>query len=194
MKKWNIQLILFVCIIICFDIFTGYLVIGRNMRFLHEENGLLENMQVVLLSLTILVFAMQLWMKKRSHPVFPLAGAYLCAVFVLRELDVEELDVPNFLIQLGSGIGRNIILVVLGGLLAGYALKKQKIIRTFLPAFFFETSSLTIFVGLLFLVSGWPFDKGIIHTEYYQFYEEIFELTGYYLMFAGAVLGLRETP
>jgi len=191
MKRINTLLFLFVCIIVCFDIFAGYLVIGLDMRHLHEENGVLENIQVILLALTILVFAIQLYKRKDSHPVFSLAGAFLCIVFILRELDVEELDVPQIFILLGSGTGRNILMAALGILLAVYALKNQHSIRQFLPAFFFETSSLTILMGMLFLVFGGLFDKNIIETEYYQFFEEIFEVTGYFLIFAGAVLGVR---
>ena len=182
-------MLIFLLCICCFDIIAGYLVIGRGMVWLHKENGMLENTQVILLALTMIVFFLQLYCRKDSHRIFPLAGAFLCLFFILRELDVEKLDVPQVLILLGSGTGRNILLFNMGVVLIVYAVMNFSAIRTFLPQFFFEKSSLTILAGLLFLVSGWLFDKEIIDTVHYQFFEEILEVTGYYLMFAGAVIG-----
>ncbi len=190
MKRVSKKLLLFIAVICCFDILVSYLVIWLDMSLLHEENGLLENLQVILLVMTIAVFFQQLYLRRNFHRVFPLAGSFLCLVFILRELDVEKLDVPQIFILLGSGSGRNILMAVLGLALFAYALRNFRAIRLFLPKFFYETSSLTILVGLLFLVSGGLFDKGSITTVYYQFFEEILEVTGYYLMFAGAVIGL----
>lgn len=192
MKKINKTLLIFVLGICCFDIFAAYLVIGMEMPRLHEENGLFENIQVLLLVITMAVFALQSIVRKNSHRVFPLAGSFLCMVFVLRELDVEKLDVPQIFIVLGSGTGRNVLMVALGVLLLIYAILNFRSIRVFVPQFFFETSSLTILAGLLFLVSGGLFDKEAIETVHYQFYEEILEVTGYYLMFAGSVIGLNS--
>lgn len=190
MKRPNKLLLIFILVICCFDILVSYLVIGQGMTALHNENGLLENIQVVLLALSIAVFGLQLYLKKNSHCVFALAGSFLCLVFILRELDVEKLDVPQVIILLGSGLGRNVLMAGLGISLFVYAVIKFRSILKFLPQFFFETSSLTILVGLLFLVSGGVFDKGAVDLTYYQFFEEVLEVTGYYLMFTGAVLGL----
>ncbi len=191
MKRVTSKLIFFVLAICCFDILISYLVIGLDMIQLHDENGLLENMQVILLMLSIVVFLLQVHYRRNSHRVFSLAGAFLCLVFILRELDVEKLDVPQLFIVFGSGVGRNILMGVLGLALFVYAIRNFRAIRVFLPKFFYETSSLTILVGLLFLVSGGLFDKGSIETVHYQFFEEILEVTGYFIMFAGAVLGLE---
>ena len=193
MKRLNKTLLLFVLGICCFDIVAAYLVIGMEMSQLHDENGLFENIQVLLLALTIAAFSLQLYFRKNSHRIFPLAGSFLCLVFILRELDVEKLDVPQIFILLGSGSGRNILMTVLGVSLLIYAILNFRSIRLFLPQFFFETSSLTILAGLLFLVSGGLFDKEIIETVHYQFFEEILEVTGYSLMFAGAVIGLNSS-
>lgn len=192
MKRVNKTLLLFILGICCFDIVAAYLVIGLEMDHLHDENGVFENIQVMLLALTIAAFCLQLFFKKSSHRIFPSAGSFLCLVFILRELDVEKLDVPQIFILLGSGSGRNILMALLGVSLLMYAIINFSSIRTFLPQFFFETSSLTILAGLLFLVSGGLFDKESIETVYFQFFEEILEVTGYYLMFAGSVIVLQS--
>jgi len=190
MKRVNKTLLLFVLTICCFDIVAAYLVIGLEMTQLHEENGLLENIQVLLLALTIAAFFLQLYFRKNSHRIFPLSGSFLCLVFILRELDVEKLNVPQIFIILGSGSGRNILMAVLGVSLLIYAIFNFRSIRLLLPQFFLKTSSLTILAGVLFLVSGGLFDKEIIETVHYQFFEEILEVNGYYLMLAGAVIGM----
>jgi hypothetical protein len=190
MKRVNTTLLLFVIGICCFDMLAGYLVIGLDMSHLSDENGVFENIQVLLLTLTIAAFGLQLYLKKNLHHIFPLAGSFLCLVFILRELDVEKLDVPQIFILLGSGSGRDIFMAVLGVSLLIYAIINFHSIRKFLPQFFFEPASLTILVGLLFLVSGGLFDKGIVETMHDLFFEEILEVTGYYLMFTGTVIGL----
>jgi len=190
MKRAASKLIFFASGICCFGIFVGYLVIGLDMSHLHAENGLLENIQVILLTLTIVVFIMQYFFCENSHRFFSLAGSFLCLVFVLRELDVEDLDLPQLIIMLGSGSGRNILMALLGLALFVYAVKNFRAIRVFIPAIFYETSSLTILVGLLFLIFGGLFDKGYIENVYSQFFEEILEVVGYYLLFTGAVIGL----
>jgi len=192
MKNINKILLLFLLGIACFDILAAYLVIGLEMSQLHEENGFFENMQVFLLSITIFVFFLQTIVRKNSHRVFPLAGSFLCLVFILRELDVEKLDVPQVFIMLGSGVGRNVLMAILGILLLIYAILNFRSIQPFVPQFFFQTSSLTILAGMFFLVAGGLFDKETIETVHYQFFEEILEVTGYYLMFAGSVIGLNS--
>ncbi len=192
MKKVNKTLLLFILGICCFGIIAAYLVIGLEMSQLHEENGLFENIQVLLLALTIAVFFLQIYFKRNAHGIFPLAGSFLCLVFILRELDVEKLDVPQIFILLGSGVGRNVLMAVLGVSLLIYAILNFRSIRGFLPQFFFETASLIILAGLLFLVLGGLFDKETIETVHYQFFEEILEVTGYYLMLTGAIIGMNS--
>ena len=190
MKKITKQLLVCVGLLCCFNLIAAYCVMGLGMVQLHEENGFFENLQVLLLAMTMVTFLVELFFKSRRHHFFPLAGAYLCLVFILRELDVEKLDVPQILILLGSGTGRDILMVILGLALLLFAIKEYKRIRRFFPAVLFETGSLTILAGFILLVVGGYFDKGSEAVPHYQFYEEIIEVSGYYLMFTGALLGL----
>ena len=190
MNKKTKQLLIFIGLLCFFDLIAAYCVMGLGMGHLHEENGFFENLQVLLLTMTMVTFLVELFFKARRHPVFPLAGAFLCLVFILRELDVEKLDVPQILILLGSGTGRDMLMGTLGFALVLFALKEYKNLRSFFPAVAFETGSLTILAGFILLVAGGYFDKGSEAIPHYQFYEEIIEVSGYYLMFTGALLGL----
>ncbi len=175
--------------IACFDMALAFLVINQDMLSLHKENGFLENMQVFALFLTICVFLLQPLFSKCYHRIFSWAGAYLCFTFLLRELDVEDFDLPAIVILVGSGTGRNIVMASLGIALVVYCIARFQTIKVFLPRFFFARSSLLFLAGSIFLVLGGLFDDGGIDVLHYQFYEEILELTGYYLMFTGAVVG-----
>ncbi|MEA3469386.1 MAG: hypothetical protein U9R57_14330 [Thermodesulfobacteriota bacterium] len=187
MKGSNKILISSLLLIGCFDLFIAYQVIGLKASHLHAENGFLENLQAVLLVLSIVVFLSQLFLTSKYNRIFPLGGAFLCFAFLLREIDIEDLDVPAIIIFLGSGTGRNVMVALLATVLIVYAVIHFHEIKNDIPAFFIEKSSLTILVGLILLVSGGVFDKKI-HLAHYQFYEEIIEVTGYYLVFTGAVM------
>ncbi len=193
MKKASSKLICFTTAVCCFDLLISYFVIVRDMSQLYQENGLLENIQVILLLLTMSFLFLQFYFRVNSHRFFSLAGLFLCLVFILRELDVEKLDVPQIIIVLGSGSGRNVLLVVLGLVLFVYAVRHIDAIRKLAQEYVYTISSLTVLMGFLFLISGGIFDKAIIVKEHNQFFEEILELTGYYLLFAGAVMGLGES-
>jgi hypothetical protein len=191
MKKTAVlKLICFTTAVCCFDLFISYLVIGRDMSHLYKENGLLENLQVIFLLLTMSVLLVQFYFRVNSHRFFSLAGAFLCLVFILRELDVEKLDVPRIVIVLGSGCGRDVLMSVMGLALLAYAVRNSTVLRGLLPGYLCTLSLFTVFVGLLFLVFGGLFDKGWIVNMHNQFFEEILEMTGYYFMFAGVVVGL----
>ncbi len=193
MKRASNKLICFTMAVCFFDLLISYFVIVHDMSQLYKENGLLENIQVILLLLTMSFLFLQFYFRANSHRFFSLAGLLLCLVFILRELDVEKLDVPQIVIVLGSGSGRNVLMVVLGLALFVYAVRHIDAIRGFVPGYFYTISSLTVLVGFLFLISGGFFDKESIVKEHNQFFEEILEFTGYYLLFTGAVMGLGES-
>ncbi len=183
------RIILGSLLIICFfDLIIAYQVIGLNHRYLHAENGFLENIQVALLILSCFVFLSHLFFSGKYHQIFSMGGAFLCFVFCLRELDIEKLDLPTIFILAGSGMGRNLSMAILGGTLLIYFIVHFQKIKGSLPAFLFEKSSLTILTGLLLLVLGIGFDKKSFIVDYSQFYEEILEVTGYFFILIGAVL------
>ena len=187
------KLTYFVTAVCCFDLLMSYLVIVFDRSSLYQENGLLENLQVIFLLLTMSVLYLQFHFRVNPHRFFSVAGLFLCLVFILRELDVEKLDVPQIVIVLGSGCGRNVLMSVLGLALLGYAVRNMNVLRELLPEYLYRVSSVTVFVGFLFLIFGGLFDKGNIVKVHNQFFEEILEMTGYYLMFAGAVIGLDKS-
>jgi hypothetical protein len=186
MKKKIVALLV---LIACFDIISAYMVVTQEMAHLQKENGFLENMQALLLAVTVCVFLIQPVISTCYHRIFSWAGAFLCFAFFLREVEVEDFDLPAIVIMLGSGVGRNVFLASVGVALFVYFIVRFQTIKVFLPRYFFEKSSLLFLAGLVFLVLGGLFDKKIIDVVHCQLFEEILEVTGYYLMLIGAVIG-----
>ena len=88
-----------------------------------QENGILENTQVALLLLSGIIFAVQSFAVVRKVRYILWMGAWFCLSIILRELDVEDLAVPQWVVWIGSGTGRNLIMAAGWGVLGVIAIK-----------------------------------------------------------------------
>ena len=117
------------------------------------ENGPLENVQVGLLFIAGVCFILPVFQASRGGLCFLLAGGLLCLSFILREVDVEDLAVPYWVIFCGSGTGRN-ILMALGWLALGIlTIKSRRAVKELIKPII--QSRVTIFLvisGLLLVV------------------------------------------
>src|SRR5688572_24415927 len=102
-------------------IWSAYSVVALNRTDIYAENALLENIQAVLLAGACIVFLGPAAFEKRSDKLILLSCSWLCLAFVLRELDVERLDVPDSLKFIGSGTGRNVLIAGGALILISYA-------------------------------------------------------------------------
>ena len=175
--------------LVCLNILATYWVINSGMSQLHAENNLLENIQVTLLVLTTLAFLTHLLLAGKYHHAFALYVALFCFSSILRELDVETFAIPEILILLGSGTGKKIMLASLWLFLAGYSvINYQKIKPRYWRDLALEKSTLIIFLGGCLLIFGGLFDRRIIDVYHYQFYEELLETNGYFMIWVGAIM------
>ena len=175
--------------LVCLNILATYWVINSGMSQLHAENNLLENIQVTLLALTTIAFLTHLLHTGKYHHLFALCGALFCFSSILRELDVETFDIPEILILLGSGTGKHIMLVSLWLFLTGYGVfNYQKIKPRCWRDLILENATLVIFLGGCLLIFGALLDDHIIEVYNYELYEELLEMNGYFLIWAGAIM------
>ncbi|MGZ8188892.1 MAG: hypothetical protein ACXWTN_09050 [Methylosarcina sp.] len=147
----------------------------------------MENLQGILLFIAGLTYSQAVLYVQKSHRLLPLGGALLCLSFLLRELDVEKFDLPGWIILLGSGYGRNILLISLCLLVVVLLIKNHK---HYLPAVLNLLSRKTgIFaiLGGFLLVLGSLFDDELFDVKLYQFYEELTEMNGYYFILLSAL-------
>lgn len=163
---------------------------GGNTEIVKEDHEL-ENYQVILLFISGAVYLQTLFYAQKGQKLFPAAGALLCFSFILRELDVEKFDLPEIIILLGHGIGRNIMLIGLWLLLAALFVRNSKHYLRIAVNLLMTRSALLMVAGGLLLILGDLFEDKIFGVTFHQLYEELSELNGYFFILLAA-LGLSS--
>ncbi|MDP7404141.1 MAG: hypothetical protein QF782_01745, partial [Porticoccaceae bacterium] len=78
-----------------------------------DENNLLENTQVLVLLLSLMLSIRTAINRVRKDKIISIFFSFLSFGFILREIDLEDFDLPTWIIVLGSGSGRTILLVTI---------------------------------------------------------------------------------
>ncbi|GJL85089.1 MAG: hypothetical protein DHS20C02_08640 [Micavibrio sp.] len=172
------------------QLYACYMGLFAGVEDVYWENGLLENVQVVTLFAALLMFARYLKDLPRYNFIINLVMTLLCFTFLLRELQVEDFDIPTIFIVLFSGLGKWIFLTALWVVLGLYALRYFSVYWKNFQIFARTGFSILIISGGVFLLLGDVFEKHIFPTVHFRFYEESLELVGFYLLFvAGLISG-----
>ena len=157
----------------------------------YDENNLLENTQAVILALSFLMFLVPILNSGRRDRLLAVFFAMLALGFILRELDVERLNVPNLLVLLGSGDGRNILLATGFSCVLVIALFNFRYYLNLASCFLRARVGVTAMVAGIFLVLGDTFEN--IDIAHNMLFEESLELMGYaFFMAASSSLARRE--
>ena len=182
-KTKNYKIALFSGAFICLNLAVLKRMYVDSDMDIHQEGHLLENVQAVafLLSGLCLIVALlrargfMLWMRSFY--------CLTCFLAVVREVDVERMDVPDIVISFGSGILRNIVfgglfvlLIILFFFKYRWQMKKWKLwIKTNL--------AVVCLLGCGFILLGDLFEKlDIDHLE------ELMETNGALLIGLGALI------
>lgn len=147
---------------------------------LYQENGLLENAQVLILFITFFVFFLLSVNQKRNDKLIVTFFALLSFNFILREIDVEEFDIPAVFILFGSGVGRKALLAM--GFLGifFFAMLNVKYYAGLSKSLLGSRVGTLFFMAAVFLFAGGFFEEAaFLHHTYF---EELSELTGYILL------------
>lgn len=162
------------------------------------EDGLMENLQVLELMAVIGLSAAGLVMDAHRHGRWPLWLACLAGVTVLlREVDVERLDLPQVLILLGSGGGRNLLIGLAWVLTLTQLWRRRDRAWPQLMAALRSPACLLAMAGVTCYVLGWPFDKGLLPLDkgHHLFVEELLESCATFLLALAALwLVVRPIP
>jgi len=189
--KFSMRVVLLLSVWAVFPVTSAF---AGSADELAQENGILENTQVVLLLLSGLVFVVQSFRVERNFRFILWMGAWLSPSIILRELDVEKLAVPQWMVWIGSGMGRNLIMGIGWIVLGLLALKSfpelkgafRKIVRSRMAAF--------MLASVLILFLGSFFDHGYISSDKGKLWEESFEILGYFLLLPAAFLSKSLFP
>lgn len=159
---------------------------------LFAEGGFVESGQWILLGSAALLCLWQLLRKPGAHCRAQLAFlALLYSTLLLREVDLEASALPEVLIFLGSGTGRNILL---GGGWAAFFWFAVVRWRTWIPGtkdfLLRNRASWAVVAGCVCYAAGYPFDKEWLPLGPFANVaaEEVVELTACFFFFASAAL------
>ncbi|MDH7943760.1 hypothetical protein QGM61_07990 [Pseudohongiella sp. SYSU M77423] len=158
------------------------LALSNGQTRIYAEYGLLETTQVILLSAACIAFIVTLSRNGRYNTLLMLSCALLCYSFIVRELDVEDFDLPPAVITLTSGTGRNILLAVAFCALLAYALYVdfRHYLKEALQFAVTPAGMMLVAAGLLLYLAA--FFEGYQGVEHPAFCEELTEVTAYTLI------------
>ncbi len=154
---------------------------------LAQENGVLENTQIVLLLLSGLIFVIQSFRVERNYRIIFWMGAWLSPSIIFRELDIEKLAVPQWLIWIGSGTGRNLIMGFGWIALCVLAIKSYSKLKGSFRRIARSRMAILIYSTVIILLLGSLFEHGTIPVEHGMFWEEISEMMAYFLLLLASV-------
>lgn len=160
-----------------------------------SEDGIVEITQSVFLAFSMIGFAYHAFIGKEIEAKLASFGLSLLSLtFFLREVDVEKFDIPSFLIMLGSGSGRNLLLVSLWIILLVFTFKYISVEKEKIVAFLFSIYGQLLMFSAVMLVLGAMMDKNVFSLQLLttRFYEELLELLGYCFLFFVSILKIKQ--
>jgi hypothetical protein len=153
----------------------------------YSENGPLENLQVVVLVTAFLIFLLPALHQKREDKLILLFFSFLCFAFILREVDIEDFNLPPVIVFTGSGIGRNLILLTGFITMVTYGFLHFSYYKKLALSFIKSCPGiLMITAGLLLYIGDYFEHQESLHLH--VFWEEMFELLGYMVISFAALI------
>ena len=182
-------LLLFVCI-------NGWLINIPISDALLAENSIFEQLQNGLVLITMAVFVVCALYKgeENKHLQAALLALMSFSIF-LREIEIQEYNLPDFVIMMGHGKGRTLLLLILWSAAIYYARPLFKSFFTTLKRAFSHLSAWFYLLGVLFLFAGMFYDKSVLAAPNgfsKVWMEEILEANGYLCMTISAVIFFCE--
>ena len=178
----GIVVVLFWSMISCF-VFNDYSIA--------QENGLIENSQIFILLIALLLSLKTSLHRFRKDKIISVVFAFFSLGFILREIDLEDFNLPFWLIAAGSGNGRTLLLVTLFLIILLYAISKFRFYSDLGGVFLKSKIGISLLFSGIFLVLGSFFEDIDIRAN--VVIEECLELIAYGLFFrAIAVISRKE--
>ena len=157
-----------------------------NKASIYEENGWLENIQVLVVALACLITFLSVVCQKREDKLLLVFFSLACLTFILREIDVEDLNIPYILKLIGSGVWRNVILTT-GFLTVSLCMMFHvKHYKTIFKRLIMSKECVLVVTAGMLLCLGEVIEKSHF-VPHHIFWEETSELVGYLLILLTAI-------
>ena len=166
--------------------------IYNDTSWIYTESGCFELAQDIVLIFAFITFLQACFMRgNKQEKYITIFFTILTYAFILREIDFERLNLPDWSVILFHGKGRNITIVIAFATTIILALREYK--HYINQSFSFVLSKrgfLMIIAGTLLLIGG-VLEKWQNFASH-EFYEEMFELSGYLVYSASALLTYKR--
>lgn len=167
-------------------VWSIYTVFVLGDASVYAENGPLENLQTALLVASGILFATRALRGAFPDRLLLWCCVWLCTSFVLREVDVERLDVPEIFKAVGSGVGRNTLLAASLLTIVAVALRNFRDYRLAALAFLKSRNGNLLMMTPALLLLGAVFEE-LDMLYHYTLYEESAELFAYCFVLAASL-------
>ncbi|MGR8949679.1 MAG: hypothetical protein ACU84Q_16680 [Gammaproteobacteria bacterium] len=187
------SMLLWVCVVVIYTLIWG--VFALNGIRISHEHGPMENTQAGFLCAGFLLLGgLAIRLKTRGHRILFATLALFYASFFLREVEVEDLNIPRVLILLGSGPGKKYLLVTCWLVAAGFFLCYPKETWSAFKKWLKTFAGLTIILGGVFYLLGMPFDKKAFDIQYdlNVLLEEMLESVAALWMLIAAIMSMVQ--
>jgi len=184
---FNMSIIITLAVYIGLICWFGYDVYMLNQVSVYAENGVLENTQALTLVIACLIFFLPTVYQNRTDKLILGSFSFLCLNFFLREVNVDELDVPNILKLFFSGNGRKLMIATGFISMFIYALFHRMHYKYEIKKFLFSKKNLLMGMAAIFLFMSGFFEEAN-SISHHVFLEELVELFGYILILLVAII------
>lgn len=174
-------------IILIANFFFAYLKFIKGDSHFYQENDLLENLQAILLGISCIIFIISsIFLEKRSSLIL-LSFALLCLTFFLREVSLEDFDLPELLIYFGSGNLRHIVLRTLWVLIILYMALNFHNMKKLVGYYLLSKAGILMLICASLLYASDIFERWFGEANNSEFFEELLEFNAYYFLFWSAL-------
>lgn len=168
------------------------MVIFFGLHSLHAENALLENVQALTLLLASFLYAGAAAHREQSSRFVAVGLSLLCFSFVVREIDVELLGLPNLLTAMLVGDGRTATLVGAWSLFFLAFAKSSVYLLDLAKQHIASGLALYLLASAGLLIASGLIDRSLIEPTYPRLIEEFLEMNAYGLLLVPACFALRK--
>jgi len=141
---------------------SGAFLLWRRHPEIALENQFLENLQASFLLFALVAALLSLRGAGQAPPYIPQALSVFFLTLLLREVDLEKLDLPALLVTCGSGDGRRLLLSLLWGGVLFLVFRHRCRLKADISTFFRSPLAGYLVAGTLLYLVADLFDKKII--------------------------------
>jgi hypothetical protein len=151
-----------------------------------NEYSVLESAQVCLLLLSLIITIYTALDREREDKIISIVLSIALFGILLREIDIEDFNIPMWVIAIGSGSGRTLLLSLMLVPILLFMVVKHHEYYGLVKKYFMSQVGLSLILSFCLLLIGSLFEHEYLLSR--TLIEESFELIAYGLFFRGVFI------